>query len=142
MKKILSIIIIVLIIILAVFIYGFFLQKTADEKVKGVWTYDYDTKNNHSLYFKSDKDGMHVGRGGELVEVFPMKYANDKTFNFVLQENGDKNYIFKVIKKDKNHIIIKPIADKPKSLSKVLVGKSKSSDEDKEDKSIELKKTE
>lgn len=138
MKKILSIIIIVL----AVFIYGFFLQKTADEKVKGVWTYDYDTKNNHSLYFKSDKDGMHVGRGGELVEVFPMKYANDKTFNFVLQENGDKNYIFKVIKKDKNHIIIKPIADKPKSLSKVLVGKSKSSDEDKEDKSIELKKTE
>ncbi|WP_255201460.1 hypothetical protein [Staphylococcus xylosus] len=143
MKKILSIIFIVLIIFLAACFLVYFLQKPADEKVKGVWTYNYDSENNHSLFFKSEKDGMYVGRGGDLVEVFPMKsYNNEENFNFVLQENGDKNYIYRVIKKDKNHIIIKPIAEKPHSLAEILVGTDALSEEAKKEKSIELKKSE
>lgn len=142
MKKFLSIMLIVLIIFLAACIFVYFSQKPADEKVKGVWNYDYDSENNQSLYFKSDKDGMHVGRGDELVEVFPLKYANDKNFKFILQDKGDKNYIFNVEIEDKDHLIISPVAEKPHSLAEVLVGTDELSEKAKKEKSIELKKNE
>lgn len=140
MKKLLSVIIIVLIVILAVLISFIFSQRTADEKVKGVWTYYYN--EHQSLSLISDKTGMYVGTKNEKYEVFPLKRGNDQNFNFLLEGNNNKNYVFHVQIVDKKHIMIEPQSGTNHSLQQVLYGNDNLSKKAKKETVIELKKSE
>mgnify|MGYP006877417772 CR=1 FL=1 len=91
---------------------------TADKKVNGEWKYEYSKYN--SLRFKSNNDGMFVEAEGVQTQVRPLKGANDKNFDFLLQADKDKNYVFHVEIIDKNHITITPESEKKQSLVKVF----------------------
>ncbi|WP_437272715.1 hypothetical protein ACSSAF_06740 [Staphylococcus succinus] len=142
MKKILSVIIIVLIVILAVLISFIFSQKTPDEKITGLWEYQYNDDPQQKLYLTSDDDGLNVGSIGEKVEVFPLKKgANPNGFHFLLEEN-DGNYEFYVEKIDKKHITIEPEDKGRHSLQERIFGTKNLSEKAIKEKTIELKKSE
>ena len=139
-KKVLSIIVVILVLFIISIFFVFKTQAPADEKVKGTWSYHYNDHPHQSFYLKSDKTGMYVGSGGDQVEVFPLKRGNQQNFDFLLEENNDKNYVFHVEIKDKNHLVITPHAENKRSLQEVLFGTNNLSEKSKKDISIELKK--
>ncbi len=136
LKSILIIIVIGVIVSVTFFILNS--QKPADEKIKGVWKYDYN--ENKSLYFKSDDSGMYVGNIGDKIEVFPLKKgANPNGFHFILERN-DSNYEFYVEKIDNNHLTITPEGKDNRSLQEQIFGTKNISNKAKKEETIELKK--
>ncbi|MCI2789884.1 hypothetical protein FH142_10460 [Staphylococcus warneri] len=140
-SKLLKSILIIIVIGVIVGVTSFILnsQKPADEKIKGVWKYDYN--ENKSLYFKSDDSGMYVGNIGDKIEVFPLKGNDKQSFNFLVVDNNDKKYIFKVNIKDKDHIVVTPLDAKKHSLAEIIYGTDSLNKKAKEDVSIELRKS-
>ncbi|MCG6208995.1 hypothetical protein G8J24_05215 [Staphylococcus warneri] len=84
---------------------------------------------------------MYVGNIGDKIEVFPLKGNDKQSFNFLVVDNNDKKYIFKVNIKDKDHIVVTPLDAKKHSLAEIIYGTDSLNKKAKEDVSIELRKS-
>lgn len=141
MKKILLTALICLLIFLGFYFFQSKTNKTADEKIKGTWTYNYDKKKDAILELHSNDDGMFVMANSYSKEVFPLKQQTDHIFDFVLDGKDGKSYLYSVDIVNENHIIIKPDDVNKHSLAEMVVGTNNLGEEDLKGKTaIELKK--
>ncbi|MGY0683488.1 hypothetical protein ACW7DJ_02440 [Mammaliicoccus sciuri] len=110
---------------------------TADEKVKGKWSYRYAESQN--LSFFADKERMYVEAKGIQLDVIPLKDATSNKFNFLL-DTKKQNYVYNVKIEGDEHIVITPEPEDKVSLPERLVGSDNINDDTKKVKSITLKK--
>lgn len=143
MKKILLTALVCLLIFIGFCFFYSTTNKTADEKIKGTWTYKYDQKNDAILELHSNDDGMFIAAKGYSKEIFPLKQQTDHIFDFVLDGKDGKSYLYSVDIVNENHIIIKPDDANKHSLAEMVVGTDGLNSEDSKGKTaIELKKNE